>query len=801
MKSINGPTNVNALTSKGRLDFEAAGLSIVYGENGAGKSGYSRILKAACRARDSEDILPNVYGELGAGIPSAIVSWEADGNVTEQRWTQGAPGSDDLASIAVMDSRCASMFVDDELRVHVLPQGLEVLSELARVCDRLKERIEALSRAKNRDFRAIDTLRGNTAVGHFIDRLNKSSNVADIEKLASISDEDRVRAEEVRKQLGADPTKRKAAVQRLVARIQAMHRDIKEARAALSDEALETLCVSYKQYAAARQATDLASTSLLEDGQALRGTGSDPWRELVTSAMNFAKEGPYPHADFPAPQDDARCVLCQQQLSQEASERLTRFVRFLHDDTQKRAEHLRAQSREKYMALMSVDFSAMPRDVHIIEELKETAPHDVAAVVQFIEALSSRKTAIAAMFAAKDITEQPRCPEIPEISIQQILAPYQKELAGIEDLLKDEGRQRLTQELAEFDARTRAAPLLGLIKERVTMLSEQHRLSECLKFTGTSGITRKNNELSEIALAKGLNEKLASELRALNIESKKVDLTLRGQKGVSKQQLRLVDARDLGRSKISSVLSEGEQRAIAIATFLAEVITSGSSSGIVFDDPVSSLDIHRREAIAVRLAKEAKQRQVIVFTHDLAFAWTLSEAAQAEAVPFRADRIFSAGREKGVAANGLPHEAGKIQARVNGLADLARLARRVLEEDHDPDRYEQMVRDGYRKLRDCWERIVEETLFGDTVRRFRKSVNTKMLKRAYVDDADFLAVWEGMSRCSNYTHDGAMEAPPPMPTPDNFDTDISAIREYLERVTLRAKEVEQKRVEMIPAAR
>ncbi len=35
-----------------RLPIAKSGLSVIYGENGAGKSGYSRALKKACRARD-----------------------------------------------------------------------------------------------------------------------------------------------------------------------------------------------------------------------------------------------------------------------------------------------------------------------------------------------------------------------------------------------------------------------------------------------------------------------------------------------------------------------------------------------------------------------------------------------------------------------------------------------------------------------------------------------------------------------------------------------------------------------------
>jgi wobble nucleotide-excising tRNase len=41
------------------------------------------------------------------------------------------------------------------------------------------------------------------------------------------------------------------------------------------------------------------------------------------------------------------------------------------------------------------------------------------------------------------------------------------------------------------------------------------------------------------------------------------------------------------------ILSEGEQRVVAIRSFFAEVGLSGGKGGIVLDDPVSSFD-HRR---------------------------------------------------------------------------------------------------------------------------------------------------------------------------------------------------------------
>ena len=48
-------SNVNALAAGGSLPIAETGLTVIYGENGAGKSGYSRVLKHACRARDQRE--------------------------------------------------------------------------------------------------------------------------------------------------------------------------------------------------------------------------------------------------------------------------------------------------------------------------------------------------------------------------------------------------------------------------------------------------------------------------------------------------------------------------------------------------------------------------------------------------------------------------------------------------------------------------------------------------------------------------------------------------------------------------
>ena len=53
LRAIRGAENVNALKPGERLTFDKAGLTVVYGDNGSGKSGYARILKKVSRAEQN----------------------------------------------------------------------------------------------------------------------------------------------------------------------------------------------------------------------------------------------------------------------------------------------------------------------------------------------------------------------------------------------------------------------------------------------------------------------------------------------------------------------------------------------------------------------------------------------------------------------------------------------------------------------------------------------------------------------------------------------------------------------------
>jgi hypothetical protein len=144
LRAMKNMRHVNAIAENQHLAFGAAGMTVIYGDNGSGKSGYSRVLKRACRARDQmEAIHPNANLPVGkAGVPEAAFEIAVDGVAKDAQWTQGKAAPPELSSFAVFDSRCARAYLDSEDDFSYVPYGLDVFEGLAKVCKQLKTSID-----------------------------------------------------------------------------------------------------------------------------------------------------------------------------------------------------------------------------------------------------------------------------------------------------------------------------------------------------------------------------------------------------------------------------------------------------------------------------------------------------------------------------------------------------------------------------------------------------------------------------------------------------------------------------------
>jgi hypothetical protein len=172
------------------------------------------------------------------------------------------------------------------------------------------------------------------------------------------------------------------------------------------------------------------------------------------------------------------------------------------------------------------------------------------------------------------------------------------------------------------------------------------------------------------------------------------------------------------------VVSEGEQRCLSIAAFFAELSTADDPSGIVFDDPVSSLDYRWREGVARRLVQESKNRQVIVFTHDVVFLLLLKQFAEELNLEQFDQHVRHLSRGAGVCAEELPWVALPVKKKIGYLKNERQTAEKLFRDGHQAT-YEKEAKYLHGLLREAWERALEEVLLGGIVERFRPGVQTQ----------------------------------------------------------------------------
>jgi hypothetical protein len=207
-----------------------------------------------------------------------------------------------------------------------------------------------------------------------------------------------------------------------------------------------------------------------------------------------------------------------------------------------------------------------------------------------------------------------------------------------------------------------------------------------------------------------------------------------------------------------------------------------SASGIVLDDPASSLDHRWAFRIAKRLVEEAKRRQVIIFTHNLSFLWDLVESAKLASaqVPCAVRTVVAHAKQPGHLHNGLPYEGEKAEARMKVLAEMVQRASATYTTNPDGEEYRILHYQFFARLRGTWERVVEEVLFGGVVRRFQNAVKTHSLSAVQVGDLDHQIIYRGMTTASRNieAHDRADGVLFTLPTPDEMAGELDALNRY-----------------------
>lgn len=790
--SISAVECANQLAPDQTLSIAPSGLTVIYGDNGSGKSGYSKILKRSCRARNRGDqIEPNIFANAPRRGAKALINYQSGAIPKNVAWSDGPnPIIPELSAISVFDSECAAIHVEGKNDVAFRPHGLDVPERLASICQRLKTSLEtdwrAVAAQRDAAFQ-LPTWTVTTAVGAALSSLRHDTNFASLARLADMNDAEKKRLKDLREDLAKDPAVAAKELRLRIGRIKAVASYLEIVEAQTSDAKLTELARLVAESRSKRDAAKVAAESLFS-ASPLTGIGSDTWRELWESARRYSEGTAYPTRTFPVTADNARCVLCHQPVGAEAATHFNKLEHFVKADTEKLAKEAQVKAKTAWDALKRAEVCTWPCRAGL-NELKHLEPSIGDNVRRFVIVAGLRKRAVLRAIGAKQHPSPIPASTSPLPELCEFIQRQADRATALEKAAVDTARTKLKGECAELHDRELLGTLLTKVRAEIDRLQRLHLLEKCIAAANTKPITDLGNSLAAQVLTPQLRDRFAEELIGLAGSRVRAELTFAGGKvGTPQYQVRLI-ARPS--ADVADVLSEGESKCVALAGFLTELATAEHRSAIIFDDPVSSLDHKWRQKVAKRLVKEGRTRQVVVLTHDIVFVHDLHDRAKEETVPceLRCLRRDSSGT--GVVGDGLPWLGMKVEARLDDLGKRARAARTMFDAGNE-DAYNREVEAIYSDLRATWERALEDVAFQRTVLRHRDYIDSGDLRKVsaltLADCDDFRRHFHKCCDVTN-SHDRSPGRNPEHPEPLELLADIAALDNWVKGLRDRQKAI------------
>jgi len=737
---------VNVLTAGETLSFGPK-LTVVYGPNGAGKSGYARVLKSACFTRSKDTgILGDVkLAKSKQPKPRATFSFD-DG--TSVAFVHKEPCQRLRDGFAVFDSTCVRVHLDDRNTFQVMPILFDVFPRMVAAFGKLQSKLreEVTRRTPVADKFAIQ---GSTSeVATLLVTLTSKTNLVRLKELAVFGDAEASRLLAIEPQLvelrTTDPKEVIKKNEQRIVDLNAAKVSIATLAAGINPVVVTNVAKAAEQiHSLVEKGAALSAAQF--GGEPVQPVGTRAWRDLLSAAIAFSKEA-YLDDAFPAKAEEARCVLCHQVLDEASAGRLTRFYQMATSDIETELAGTR-QTLTGYggtLGKVALTFFAKESAARrTLQELDTALGADIAAHVEGYRLVVEALTHAVA-------NESDPC-----LSLLEYDSVTDRVSALIERLQQDNEKLRLNDpnaliqtlllEQQLLNDRKRLADQYEGVASEVEELKWVEKANQCLRgFPATQrDVTSKQKALATELVAQGFIARFTENCTALKLVLP-VQFRFAGDAGTTDRKIEIANAGMTGVDP-SSVLSEGEQTAAALADFLTEIELNGACAGVVFDDPVTSMDHVRKESIAQRLVEEASRRQVIVFTHDILFTNYLATAAEEKAVAFAGRTIWRDDADAPGAIDRLafPHEhyEGAAHDRAKKHFELAR----TLAGEPQRDALEKACG----SLRTAYEDFIQKKLFNNVVRRWRENI-TFTLDKVFFDEGIAVRVHNRMLTLSRY---------------------------------------------------
>ncbi|MBP9991635.1 MAG: AAA family ATPase [Bacteroidales bacterium] len=745
-------------------------LTIVYGENGAGKSGYVRLLNNAFVSKGDKEILPNVYSEENNSQPNAEFYFK---NSTAEYPIsfQDKEGHVEFKSYSCFDTKGADVILNAENDMPYIPKSFSFFTDFLEVINRLSALLDADIRNRKTENPFKSFFQQETLVKQEIDKLNADTDINRIKQIASISEDDKQKHNNELLELN---NLKSIKIEDAITELKTISTKLKEYKSHIENlnkafsseeiEACKKLIEEFNENEKLRLSQDI---SLLKHPN-IKNVGSDNWKKFMVSAYSFAQEQSHPY-----PQEGDVCILCHQPLTQESVSLIQKYWELLASKVEQIHKDQIEKINGKVAFCDKIDCDILKNSPKTIEWLQKHHSEQIERIVDFSQKAIGQKEELKSCFSNKIISQSIKNISFDTSCFDKYDGEIEKE---IEALNYDSVKKRIS-DLEKLNTEYSDKEKLSTLLLNIEVFLEKCKWVELAnrKAINTRFITDKQKEL--------YNEYVSDTyVRIFNEQCEKlqanfgIDIQNKSSKGNTKRHLILRGRRP------SQILSEGEQRAIALADFLTESSYNGNLvKGLIFDDPVNSMDHKRREIIAKCLVDEARNKQVIVFTHDIVFFVALQTEAELQAIDCKKISIRNF-NSPGIISPTIPWIAMKVKDRCGKLKNELQSNIKKLSEGEDQDAYVDNVKKWCELLRESWEHCVEEYLFNGAIQRFNPAIQTQRLNKAPFTHELYTELEIGMTDCSNWVHDQAAALNRQIPTYEKLQEWLNTFERYYKKL-------------------
>lgn len=774
IEAISDFKNVNALSPNRVLTFNSEGITVIYGENGSGKSGYVRALKVASGMQDAEAIKGNIYLSGSHGKPLCTIKTSESDEAFVCDLTNRSLAS--INNLTVFDNSVAMQYIGKYREAAYEPQIFRILKELADTVDRVSDKLSA--KEKMIVFSAPIPSEDIKEAPFFKELRDMDYKTAEKEMGFSWTEADENAFTKCREHLDIINPKDEIINNNKRIRSLKLLKDYIGNLQSYFDHNLANATEIILSLSAAEVQYEVLSISYKENADQIDIDNIDNqmWRNLWKYANEYINslQEEYRARDV--------CPLCLQKMSDHTLLRFNTINDYVNDRLSIEITSLKQELMnalyptftlwERKTIEQVVENSFIESEKDLITDLITTAGDFIAKLPGTLQD-DHRGLSV--------LLEMQRLSALSEFVLSAIgeLETYNKTLLSMEDPKEIDKYEKILMDLKVrkfcYDHSADYARLFNSYELK-------NHINEALKLAKTNAITNMTNKFASLLLSDDYEKRFNQEMTYLTNGSVKAVLR-KAKGGKGRVPLRIQLQNKDGKDYLpSEILSEGEQRIVSLAAFISDNSIGNTNGPLVFDDPISSLD-HTYEGRTVnRLVEIAKRRQVIIFTHRLSLLYALESACKKASISFTERCLVANDTEKGVPR--MRPASQKVKKRLNNL--LSSAIPNLRDMDIASDLYNSQMRGICSEFREIVEQSIEEILLCNITSRFQREIRStriKKLKEVTAEDCDVIDKF--MSKYSESQHSQSTETPMILPGVDELRQDVSDFLDWAIEAKLR----------------